>query len=221
MQATRMHGLPNVEPLNDQDPHRLLLAEFIHRSANDFAVACAEVHLARRAVTFGDARDRLALVFERLHALASIQRVLQAPRDAQMNFGRKLCELCHYHAQARFAEQGVLVSVRASDITVDSRRGWFLLMILSELLTNAARHAFDSPGGMVNIALASRDGEICCLVTDDGNGIATGSVMSGLGSAIITALAREAGIQCNLLSCRIGTSVELRMPIEVVTSPEG
>ncbi|OYY76410.1 MAG: ATP-binding protein [Sphingomonas sp. 28-62-20] len=216
-----MHGLPIVEPLNDLDPHRLLLAEFIHRSANDFAVACAEVDLARRAVTFDDARDRLAIVFERLLALASIQRLLQAPRDAEMNFGRKLCELCHYHAQARFAAQGVFVNVRACDIPIDSGRGRILLMIISELLTNVARHAFGSPGGTVDIELASRDGEICCLVRDDGIGIATGRAMSGLGSAIITALAREAGIQCNLLSCRIGTSVELRMPIEFVIPPEG
>jgi two-component sensor histidine kinase len=220
MQATKMYGLRIVEPLNDCDPHRLLLAEFVHRSANDLAVACAEVDLARRAATFDDARDRLALVFERLLALASIQRLLQAPRDAQMDFGRTLCELCDYQAKARFAEQGAFVNVRACDIPVDARRGRILLMIISELLTNAARHAFDSSGGTVNIALASRDGEICCLVNDDGNGIATGRAIPGVGSAIITALAHEAGIQCTVRSCRIGTSVELRMPIEIVISPD-
>ena len=210
---TQIFALPK-----DADPHRLLLAEFTHRIANDFAVACAEVSIARRTTSLEEARDRLAIVAERLFALASIQRLLQAPQDAAMALGRKIYELGQHHAQARFAEQGVLVRVRAADILVDSRRGWALLMIVSELLTNAARHAFDAPGGMVDVVLTVRDGEICCLVSDDGIGMPTARTMSGAGSAIVTALAGEAGIHFSLLSCRIGTGVQLRMPMEVISS---
>ncbi len=201
------------------DPHALLLAEFIHRSANDFAIACAEVNVARRADTFDGARDRLAIVGDRLLSLASIQRLLQVPGTAIMDLGSTLCELSHHHAQARFAEQGIFVRICAAKVSIDSRRGCTMLMIVSELLTNAARHAFASPGGMVDILLTSSDGEILCRVTDDGIGIQPARAMSGTGSAIVTALALQAGIQLSALACSVGTSVELRMPIELVVTP--
>ncbi|MFN6936539.1 MAG: ATP-binding protein [Tsuneonella sp.] len=195
-------------------PHQLLLAEFIHRSANDFAVACAEVNIARHAATREAMRDRLGTVVDRLFALASIQRLLQAPSDAVMDLGSKLCELAQHHAHARFAEQGVFVRVSSIDISVDSLRGWALLMIVSELLTNAARHAFDAPGGVVDVVLARIGGEIRCAVSDDGVGMSPARASTGAGTAIVAALAREAGIQCGPIASPAGTRFELRMPAE-------
>lgn len=208
-------GMPSTR----SDPHALLLAEYIHRSANDFAIACAEINGARRAATFDGARDRLAIVGDRLLSLAAIQRLLQVPGSATMDLGGKLCELSHHHAQARFVEKGIFVRICAAEVPVDSRRGGIVLMIVSELLTNAARHAFASPGGMVDILLTRCDGEIRCRVADDGIGIPPARAMSGSGSAIITALALEAGIQLSARACPVGTSVELRMPIELAVAP--
>lgn len=199
-------------PIGVSSAHQLLLAEFIHRSANDFAVACAEVCVARRMPTLERARDRLEILMERLLSLASIQRLLQCPNAAEIDLGKALCELCHHHAQARFAEQGVFVRVRCDDVSVDSRRGWALLMIVSELLTNAARHAFDGPRGLVDVILADRDGEIRCVVHDDGVGASAAKASPGAGTAIVDALARDAGIRCQGVSCAKGTMIELRMP---------
>lgn len=194
--------------------HQLLLAEFIHRSANDYAVACAEIYVARRAPTLDAARDRLEVVIERLLALASIQRLLQAPHEETMALGGALCELGSHHAQARFAEQGVFVRVCASDILVDSARGWAMLMIVSELLTNAARHAFDAPGGLVDVMLARCQDEICCSVSDNGIGLQADRGRPGAGSAIVAGLARHCGIRCTHVAGEIGTRVELRMAAE-------
>lgn len=199
-------------------PHQLLLAEFIHRSANDYAVAYAEICIAQRAATLEGVRDRLETVIDRLLALASIQRLLQPPHEERMELGGKLCELGSHHAQARFAEQGVFVRVRCANIAVDSARGWAMLMIVSELLTNAARHAFDSPGGLVDVMLSRFDGDICCIVGDDGIGMRAGPLRSGAGSTIIAELASHAGIRCTHWTGDFGTRIELRMAIKAPPS---
>lgn len=191
----------------------MLLAEFIHRSANDFAVACAEIHIAGRETTYKGARDRLETVVGRLHALASIQRLLQPPTDPVIELSNQFCELCHFHSEARFAELGAFVYLSAGDIRIDAQRGWILLLIASELLTNAARHAFEKPGGIVHVEVVDRNGEIICIVRDDGIGLGQ-SRRGRAGSAIVAALAHEAGITFEAHPCSTGSKFELRIPIE-------
>jgi len=202
-------------PMRGVLAHHLLLNEFIHRSANDFAVACAEVHVAARDVVAPAAHDRLAIVVERLQALASIQRLLQPRSEPVIDLGNALCELCHYHAQARFAEQGVFVCLRASDVLIDAERGWVILVIVSELLTNAARHAFHEPGGLVHVSVARSGRELICAVRDDGVGIRSARAKARTGTAIIAELARVAQIEFRRRPCAVGAMFELRMPCDV------
>lgn len=192
-------------------PGDLLLAELIHRSANDLAVACAEVHIASKSATLAEARDRLATVAARLQALASIQCLLQRPRTATIDLGKQLCELCNLQAEARFADQGAFIHLRSCDIMLEASRGWALLMVVSELLTNAARHAFTEPGGLVQVELVKEDHEIICLVSD--NGIGSRSAERGTGTAVLTELALRAGIALVPFLCDTGSSFQLRLPV--------
>ena len=217
--------LSNLAPVSEIEeaspaahPHELLLAEFIHRSANDLAVTCAAINLARRAATLDEACDRLEIAVERLLALAAIQRILLIPKGGRMELGSTLCELCGHHAAARFTEQAALVRVSTADVEIDARRGWTMLVIVSELLTNTARHAFRSPGGLVNIDLTSAKDQIRCVVSDNGAGIAA-SHATGAGTSLITALALDAGIQWSRTSCPGGTIVEMRMPTVAAVLP--
>jgi two-component sensor histidine kinase len=200
-------------PLAGSLTKHLLLTEFIHRSANDFAVACAEVHLAGRETTLDRTRDRLVTAVGRLRALASIQRLLQPSMEAMIELGDRLCELCHHHSEARFAEQGAFVFLSANDISIDAQRGWAFLLITSELLTNVSRHAFQRPGGIVHVDVSSRDGEIRCMVHDDGIGMLQHSEKARTGTAIMAELAREAGIQFQVHRSMVGTKIELRTPV--------
>lgn len=202
--------LPVTEPCAIS-PQYLLLDEFIHRSANDLAVACVALGVARRAASLEQVRDGLDTVLERLISLASIQRLLLSPGSPTMDLGTALCELCHHQAQARFCEQGIFVRVRSADIVAESRRGWAVLLIVSELLTNAARHAFSGCGGLVDVTLCEEDGRVACTVRDDGVGLHRDGVLAGAGTAILSALARDAGIDWRSGSSSAGTWIELRM----------
>lgn len=189
----------------------LLLAEYIHRTANDFATACAEIHVASRMPTPSAVQDRLARAATRLHALASIQRLLQPPREAAIDLGNCLCELCHYQAEARFAEQGAFIRLQTCEVVLDAERGWALLAIVSELLTNAARHAFEDPGGLVLIELMRSGGTILCRISDNGVGIGAVRRERRMGAAIVEELALGAGIDFVMLPRDTGTTVELKL----------
>ena len=147
-------------------------------------------------------QDRLAQAATRLHALASIQRILLPPREATIDLSNCLCELCYYVAEARFAERG----------SFDAERGWALLAIVSELLTNATRHAFHSPGGLVLIELTRRGDTILCRICDNGAGFAAAHERP-VGTAIVEALARGAGIDFMVLRRDAGTAIELSLVV--------
>jgi len=194
--------------------HQLLLAEYIHRSANDFSVAFSAAAVAGRQPTIEGIREQLDALVERLASLAAIQRLLQPPRDATMDLATQCGDLCEHHAHARFAELGVYVQVSAEEVRIDAERGWILLMIVSELLTNAARHAFDKREGCVAVELRRHRDEIVCIVGDNGVGMKTVAANAGCGSAIVKALALSAGIVLETASTSSGTTVELRLPVQ-------
>ena len=195
----------------------LLLAEYIHRTANDFATACAEIRVASRMPTPSAVQDRLAQAATQLHALASIQRILQPPREASIDLGNRLCELCHYQAEARFAEQGAFIRLQTCEVVLDAERGWALLAIVSELLTNTARHAFEDPGGQVLIELTRSGGAILCRISDNGVGIGAVRRERRTGAAIVEELARGAGIDFLMLPRDTGTTFELRLVVSCDT----
>jgi two-component sensor histidine kinase len=66
-------------------------------------------------------------------------------------------------------------------------------MILSELVNNAARHAFSAGEGEIRAELLSADPFVECRVMD--NGSAIGEVHSGHGLKIIDALSKSLGGQ--------------------------
>ena len=191
----------------------LLLAEYIHRTANDFATAGAEIQAASRMPTLSAVQERLAQAAARLHALASIQRILLPPREASIDLGNCLGELCYYLAEARFAEGGSLIRLHSCEVVLDAERGWAMLAIVSELLTNAARHAFHSPGGLVRIELTRRGDTILCRISDNGVGLAARRGEPRTGTTIVEALARGAGIDLLMLPRDAGAAIELRLVV--------
>jgi two-component sensor histidine kinase len=86
-----------------------------------------------------------------------------------------------------------------------------LALILTELVTNAAKHAFPSRnGGMIRIEIAYRDGCWWCTVADNGTG-ATGP-LQGTGSRLLEGLARSVRARIVGDAGRGGTRVTIVMP---------
>ena len=187
----------------------LLLAEFIHRSANDFAVASAEINIASRERSLAAVHQRLEITAARLNALASIQRILQPPRAATVDLGSALCDLCARQAEARFVDREAFIRLRTCEALVDAGRGLAFLMIVSELLTNAARHAFSRPGGLVQIDMTRTGDNILCRIADNGDGMPSHATVKRSGTRIVASLARLSDIEFVMVPGETGSRFEL------------
>lgn len=190
----------------------LAIAEYTHRTANDFAAACATVHFAQRSVDDPSTLETLSVLADRLEALSGIQRVLQRRFEPVVEFDTALSDLCSRIAKARFAQRGIFLQLRADPITMDSRSACGVLMIISELLVNADRHAFSNGPGLVAVDAREDDCSIICTIRDNGSG-RRASRQDGhcSGSAIIAGIARDIDATIRYFDCAPGTTVEIRL----------
>jgi two-component sensor histidine kinase len=74
---------------------------------------------------------------------------------------------------------------------MDSERCWRLGLVVSELITNSARHAFGENGGLIRVELLPSTSMIECYVTD--NGTNSHTICPGNGTKIIASLIKSLG----------------------------
>jgi two-component sensor histidine kinase len=166
---------------------RLLVGELTHRMNNEFAAAIAVVSLAAARSPNGEVKSALAVVEARLHSYVQVNRCLQRPSqdtiiDA-LAYLRRLCQsICHSRLDCR----GIELQFVGRPLQMNSERCWRLGMIISELITNAARHAFGDGGGKIQVELSQCGRFVNCRVADDG--AAPETIRPGLGSAIVERL---------------------------------
>jgi two-component sensor histidine kinase len=86
--------------------------------------------------------------------------------------------------------------------------------MLTELVTNAAKHAFpNKKGALIRIEVVNHEGSWLCTVTDNGIG-ATGP-LQGAGSRILEGLARSISAGMQGEAGLGGTRVTIAMPLAV------
>src|SRR4051812_47536811 len=121
---------------------QLLLREFAHRAGSEWSSALGEVSLA--AARCGNEVARLALtnVEIRLRSYARVQNALRIPEhSARMDAYAYLGKICQAISHARLESRGIELTVSGHPFSMSSERCCLLGMIVSELVTNAARHA--------------------------------------------------------------------------------
>ncbi|MGA0600269.1 sensor histidine kinase [Caulobacter sp. KR2-114] len=201
---------PPLDPL-------VLLAEMGHRVANEYSLAIASISLAAHRTHHPQARTALDAAAERLRRYASAHRALQAPLGGgAMDLSAYLRELCRAQVQAWLAERNIAVTLVESPVELDAERCWRVGMIVAELVTNAARHAFDVNGGRVLVEVHMSDDEVTCRVSDDGGGWLAGAgsaaPIPGMGTRIIDALALDLGGRIERRFTAAGARVRLSFP---------
>ena len=83
--------------------------------------------------------------------------------------------------------------------------------MLTELVTNAAKHAFPNRNGaVIRIEMAHRDGAWFCTVAD--NGVGATAPLQGTGSRILEGLARSLHARLHGEAGQDGTRVTIVMP---------
>jgi two-component sensor histidine kinase/DNA-binding winged helix-turn-helix (wHTH) protein len=165
---------------------KLLEGELAHRVNNEFAAAIAVVSLAAARSPSREVKSALRVVEARLHSYV-LNRCLQRPsQDTIIDASAYLRGLCQSISRSRLDCRRIELQFVGRPLKMNSERCWRLGMIISELVTNAARHAFGDAGGKMQIKLSRCGPFINCRVADDGT--APEKIRPGRGFAIVEGL---------------------------------
>ena len=168
---------------------RILLHELIHRINNEFSPLIGAVsRTAARSVNH-EVKVALAHIIELLSHYAELHRALRMPeRDTQIDAAAYLEDLCLSISRSKLDGMKIALVLTASPLWLPSERCWRLGMIVYELVTNAARHAFGNGNGQVRIELSRAGKLVECKVVD--NGSAPINVQQGRGLKIVDELVK-------------------------------
>jgi len=171
----------------------LLLRELNHRIRNELTSAIYAV--SAKAVQSDSVAVKAALldVADLLHQCADVHRALRMPNQRRLtDAARYLQQLCFSITKYRLDRLAIRVLFSADDLRLEGERCWKLGLIVSELLTNVARHAqFEARHPELRVELMLAGNVVKCRVAD--NGSAPESIRRGGGLAIIGELASSLG----------------------------
>ena len=154
-----------------------------------------------------DRLERRIVAFGRLYQLLSDNDDL-----TQISVETFFENLCGALSEAVLEPAGVRCEAVIESGALPAWQCHRLALMLTELVTNAAKHAFPSKNGaLIRIEMVNRDGSWFCTVADNGVG-ATGP-LQGAGSRILEGLARSLGARLHGEAGHGGTCVSIVMPL--------
>jgi two-component sensor histidine kinase len=168
----------------------LFMHELTHRLNNEFASVISAISLTAARSRNREVRDALIGVTELLHHSADVHRALQMPENhSDIDAGRNLERLCQSLRRSKLNSLNIKLVIEARPVQMPADRCWRLGMIVYELITNAARHAFAGTGGEVRVGLGRSGSFVKCKVADDGS--APANIRAGRGLRIIEELVQS------------------------------
>jgi two-component sensor histidine kinase len=201
--------------------HEALLKEINHRVKNSLALVVSMLRLQARDDEDPKVTERLGEASTRIIAVARAHDRLYQSNDVDhLDIGIYLEQVCKdtNDAVAQLdvqinAEHGIYI---ATDRAISSA------LIVSEVLTNAAKYAYnEKPGGKIWVSVArSSPKNVVLSVRDEGPGLPDGfepQSSKSLGMRIITAFSKQLNGQIVIKSSPAGTEYILTIPIESKT----
>jgi len=197
----------------------LFLAEFDHRMKNNFAIVAGLLDLQKRRTTDPGTVEALATAQMRVDSIARAHRHLYRGTDqpGMVEMRDYLGDLCAALAESLFLPGGISLACDSDAAAVPRDRAVSIGLVVNELVTNAAKHAF--PGrdrGTITVTFRNRpEGGWTLAVADDGVGMPDRAGVPGpdhgLGSRLVEAFARQAGGRIATDSDTTGTRVAMTL----------
>jgi chemotaxis protein methyltransferase CheR len=204
--------LEHTEELLEQQ--RTLLREMRHRIANSLQIIASILLLKAGAVTSEETKNELRAAHQRVMSVAAVQSHLQASDGIeQIEIGPYLTKLSSGLASSMVdPRQHIEITVSADPGALPTSHAVSIGLIVTELIINAVKYAFPVPCSSARIRvtfeMAKSDWKL--TVADNGSGrreTDEPSASTGLGTALVAALAKQLKAQVAEVSSKEGMTV--------------
>jgi two-component sensor histidine kinase len=217
--------LEHTEELLEQQ--RTLLREMRHRIANSLQIIASILLLKAGSVTSEETKNELRAAHQRVMSVAAVQGHLNASDGIeQIEMGPYLTKLSAGLASSMVGpKQAIDVVVAASKGALPTSHAVSIGLIVTELIMNAIKYAFpmERPSARIRVTFEKDKSDWKLSVSDNGVGRlhhADSAISTGLGTALIGALAKQLDAQISETSSPKGLTVhvtrstfESRLPV--------
>jgi two-component sensor histidine kinase len=205
-------GLPGPATDDQAEKLGLFLREIHHRMKSTLALLGMLLRAEFKSMASVDLPKAIDGFERRIVAFGRLYDLLSDGSDRRYtSVGDYLGALSRALAIAILEPKGIRCEATIGYGFLDSKRCELLGLIIAELVTNAAKHAFpNQEPGLVRIEASYRDGFWHCTVKD--SGIGTCRARRGAGGRIVEDLARSIGGHTVTESRPDGTTVTVVVP---------
>jgi chemotaxis protein methyltransferase CheR len=204
--------LEHTEQLLEQQ--RTLLREMRHRIANSLQVIASILLLKAGSVTSEETKNELRAAHQRVMSVATVQSHLHASDGIEeIEMGPYLTKLSAGLASSMVGpKQHIDIAVAASAGALPTSHAVSLGLIVTELIMNAIKYAFPQARASARIRVTFEKAKSDWKLTVSDNGVgrlqnAESDTSTGLGTALIGALAKQLNAQISETSSPKGLSV--------------
>lgn len=206
--------LEHTELLLEQQ--KTLLREMRHRIANSLQIIASIMLMKAGSVSSEETKNELRDAHQRVMSVAAVQGHLHDVAGIEeIDVGAYLTKLGAGLASSMISpKQNIKIAVTADEGTLASSEAVSLGLIVTELVINAIKYAFpkDRKSARIRVTFEKAQSDWKLTVSDNGTGrrqIETARTSRGLGTVLITALAKQLEAQVSEVSSTKGLTVEV------------
>ena len=206
--------LEHTEQLLEQQ--KTLLREMRHRIANSLQIIASILLLKASSVASEETRSELRDAHQRVMSVAAVQSHLHDVEGIeQIDMGAYLTKLAAGLASSMIGpKQNIRIVVAADDGTLSTSQAVSLGLIATELIINAIKYAFptERASARIRVTFEMAQSDWKLTVSDNGIGripVEAAEARGGLGTALISALAKQLGAQISEVSTDKGLTVDV------------
>lgn len=187
--------------------------ELNHRVKNNLAIVSSMLTLQARAAVLPQVRAHLEKAVDRIQTIADVHGSLyRSGRQDDVDFAAYLQDLCDRLATSVLDHDRVTLRVEVDPVILPLDRAVALGVVVNELVTNAAKHAYPAPAsGQISVRLEHGPAGVALTVGDSGPGLPAQPAKSGLGMRLVRSLCQQMGAEFEV-EPPPGATVSVRLP---------
>jgi len=194
----------------------LLMQEVNHRVQNSLQLVNSMLHLQARQLPDPGVKAHFEEASRRIMAVSTVHQRLWRRSDHIQNvdFGAYLEELRDGLLESWGAGWRGQIKVHAPPVLVPTNQAVILALVITELLTNAVKYAYEGQPGPIELKVNAKGrSSLQVSVTDQGVGMGDRQPKNGLGSRLVHSLVSQIGGEIDVTAAAPGTAIVLTVPL--------